>query len=211
MLPQLSNPQSGTSAYDKFLCALDPDGVLAAGRYELLLKALMLFFDANQCDSSEDLAHEVIDRIVKKIDNGFELTGAPQNYCFGIAKMVLHEYRRSHASLLKRRVSLEAIPLSEHPSHDAAETQLRESAEQEKRLACMEKCLQGLRPEERELITRYCQDEKSLKIAGRKNVMIERDGTRNALRLRVFRIREKLKKCRRKCLAQSISEKRKPL
>jgi DNA-directed RNA polymerase specialized sigma24 family protein len=63
----------------------------------------------------------------------------------------------------------------------------------------MEKCLQALPSEERDLIVKNCTLDKK----GKEEVARALGLTMNALRIRTFRIRTKLHECREKCISGS--------
>jgi DNA-directed RNA polymerase specialized sigma24 family protein len=63
----------------------------------------------------------------------------------------------------------------------------------------MEKCLQELPSEERDLIVKNCMLDKK----GKEEVARALGLTMNALRIRTFRIRTKLHKCRENCISGS--------
>jgi DNA-directed RNA polymerase specialized sigma24 family protein len=65
----------------------------------------------------------------------------------------------------------------------------------ERRLECLERCLQDLSAEHRELIAAYYQGETSVKISNRKELAVRLGIPMNALRIRALRIRERLEAC----------------
>jgi DNA-directed RNA polymerase specialized sigma24 family protein len=67
------------------------------------------------------------------------------------------------------------------------------------RLACMEKCLQSLPPEDRDLIVKNCILDKK----GKEELANSLKLTINALRIRVFRIRTRLLNCHERCVRSS--------
>ena len=66
----------------------------------------------------------------------------------------------------------------------------------ERRIECMEKCLQALPSEERDLIVKNCILDKK----GKEELAKSLGLTMNALRIRAFRIRMRLHECREKCV-----------
>ncbi|MBO0798374.1 MAG: hypothetical protein J2P31_06085, partial [Blastocatellia bacterium] len=72
----------------------------------------------------------------------------------------------------------------------------------EQKLTCMRKCLNGLPEDARKFIIKNCTSDKNGKLE-----MADKEGiTINALRLKVFRIREKLNECYQECICGSSSE-----
>ena len=74
---------------------------------------------------------------------------------------------------------------------------------QEQRLDCLEHCLQGLPPKDRDLIGGYYQGETSVKIHNRRSLAAKLGVPLNALRIRALRIRERLEACVEGCLKAS--------
>ena len=73
----------------------------------------------------------------------------------------------------------------------------------EERLECLQKCLQTLSSDNRELILQYYQGEKGEKIQNRKK-LIERLGIPvNTLRMRALRLRERLQVCVEDCVSRA--------
>lgn len=69
-------------------------------------------------------------------------------------------------------------------------------------MACLERCLSGLPAENRDLIVRYYEGEKSAKIENRKRLAAELEISVHALEVRAYRIREGLYDCISDCLKQ---------
>src|SRR5262249_5458704 len=70
-----------------------------------------------------------------------------------------------------------------------------EEAARERQLACLDRCLQGLRPEQRELVIEYYRDSRREKIERRQNLAKRLGITMNALAIRASRIRAILETC----------------
>lgn len=175
-------------AFDKLLACLDQNRELAASKYEIIRRKLMKYFECRGCCFPEDLSDDTINRVARRIFEGREIwTSEPANYFYGVARNVLKEYR----SNLEREFSpIEYLSSLAYSYESAFVPQGREFEEQ--RLACLERCLQQLPPESRQIIIGYYQGEKGERIKKRK-LMADRLGIpANALRIRVHRIREKL-------------------
>jgi DNA-directed RNA polymerase specialized sigma24 family protein len=77
-----------------------------------------------------------------------------------------------------------------------------EAESEEKRLDCLERCLENMEPDSRKIIIQYYQGEQRVKIENRR-ALAERLGiTVNALSIRACRLRDKLESCVSKCLAR---------
>jgi len=98
-----------------------------------------------------------------------------------------------HHEYLKRPALPEQdLPLGEHyPQADS---------DKERMHNCLERCLNRLPGDARELIVRYYSLEKQSKIELRKQMADELGVSINTLRLRVLRLKEKLQPCVERCL-----------
>ena len=67
---------------------------------------------------------------------------------------------------------------------------------------CLERCLEQLPPDNRDLVLRYYQQERKAKIEHRKSLATELGIAVNALRIRAHRIRLVLQRCVRDCIEQ---------
>ena len=67
---------------------------------------------------------------------------------------------------------------------------------------CLDDCMQKLPEENRQLVLRYYQDEKKVKIDNRQILAEELGIAINALRIRAHRIRLLLRKCVQECTEQ---------
>jgi DNA-directed RNA polymerase specialized sigma24 family protein len=178
-------------AFDKLLITLGGDRDSGSEKYLEIRNNLTRFFEWRGCSFPEDHADETINRLAKKIDEGEEIQN-PAGYAMGVARLVLLE-------ILKGR-QREQSALNEI---GAAGDVYVEPDEGEDRLQCLQKCLQTLSPENRELILQYYQGEKGEKIQNRKK-LLERLGVPvNTLRMRALRLRERLQTCVEECLSKS--------
>src|SRR5262249_12867895 len=71
----------------------------------------------------------------------------------------------------------------------------------ERRRDCLDRCLDRLGRARRNLVLRYYKEDGQSKIGDRKKLAEELGVDRNALRIRVYRIRAKLETCIESCLA----------
>jgi DNA-directed RNA polymerase specialized sigma24 family protein len=157
--------------------------------YEVVRRKLIAFMSWRGVTQPEAAADETLDRVARKLEEGLEIEGENiRAYVFGVARRVVLEVgrqeRRNHAvqeawALLNRQADAE---------------------EGERRLACLERCLAGLSPEDRAIVEAYHgPGEESAH--HRRSALGGRLGlTGGALRIRVFRIRNRLADCRGRCL-----------
>ena len=180
--------------FDNLLTWLNPNRDLAAKKYREIYDTLVRLFSWRGYHDAEELADEVVDRVMVKA-KGFVETyvGDPALYFYGVAKNVSRER--------DRRVPNEPLtpnlPITEEPVVDEEEsgdaTLLRE---------CMKKCLRALDRGERELVSSYYEASKRSKITYRKTLAEQLRIETNALRVRVFRIRTRIKQCVEDCLKE---------
>jgi RNA polymerase sigma factor (sigma-70 family) len=187
----LARPPKGrsisTEDFDRFLVWLSPDRERAAVRYNEIHTALARIFACRGCERPADLADETLDRVIRKVESvapGYE--GNPAAYVHGVAKKVFLEHLRS-----RRRAAEEPMPDlgTMRVPGVVADPQL------EHQHHCLEKCLAELSAEDRDLILRYYREGGWAKVEGRQQMAEETQLSRAALRKKTQRIRERLKEC----------------
>lgn len=187
-------------AFDRLLSSLDPDRDRAAERYESLRRALTLYFEFRDVPAPEDLADETLNRVARRLSEGKDIyTDNPNAYFYGVARNVWREHLSDPGKVV---ASVEDLPPGSAAVLDPSDSRARdeERADRERRLECLEGCLEGMRPVERQLITDYYQGEKDVKISNRK-ALAERLGVpSNALRIRACRLRARIEECVRDCV-----------
>lgn len=164
-------------AFDKLLLWLNPDRDHAGEKYEKIRLRLIRIFACRGCYEAEDLADETINVVASKIDWLLEnFQGEPALYFYAVAKKI-------HLEQLKKK------PPPEIPPPEPAPPELEETGEY------LEQCLQELSGHDRDLILRYHQGEKQVKIQNRKRLAAELKISRNALRIKVCHLHLRLRKC----------------
>jgi DNA-directed RNA polymerase specialized sigma24 family protein len=73
-------------------------------------------------------------------------------------------------------------------------------------MKCLEECLKTLPPKQANLIMLYYREQKKAKIESHKAIGNTLNVKAGALRARVFRVREKLKKCIDDCLKRTAAQ-----
>jgi DNA-directed RNA polymerase specialized sigma24 family protein len=166
---------------------LDPDQEQAGRRYEVIRQGLIRMFTCRGCLEADELADETINRVAAKAELlAREYIGDPANYFFGVAKKVYLEHQRKSPSFesLNPR-SLEA------PTADPSK---------ELKFVCLDRCMQGLSPAEREIIWHYY--EVGAKAAQRVALAKRLSLKLSTLRVKVFRLVSNLEKCVSNCMQQ---------
>ena len=170
-------------AFDRLLDRLDPDRSAAGEEYERIRRKLVKFFAWAGSLFPEDHADEAINRVARKLTEREPILDL-ERYMFGVARLVskeaLHQQQRSRA--VAQEIS-QAVTASEEPMPD------------EQVLLSLRECLEQLSGESRDLIVRYYQGEKQVRIANRKKLALELGIPVNAVRNRALRLREKLEQC----------------
>ena len=175
---------------DEILTWLNPDREVAGAMYVQLREDLQKLFIWGRCADPEGLTDDVFDRVARKVhDVRPTYQGDPRLYFRGVANKLIKENFRKLAT----HVSLEDADLSTQ--------QTPESDEDAERVdECLQHCLQKLGADKRELILSYYTKEKQAKIDHRSKLAEELGITVEALRVRVYRIRESLDGCIKRCL-----------
>ena len=197
-------------AFDKLLASLDPNREVAAQKYERIRGRLANFFEYRGCSSPDDYADVTINCAAKKISEGSEIySNNPLSFFIGIARNILQEYWELAS---RRATSLEDLSDSEHPWEDPAQSMQREEDlnRSESEMRCLEQCMDDITHQNRELIIGYYVGEKGQKINNRKRLAAELDIAPANLRLRAFRLREKLESCLKGCL-EGLPTKQNPI
>lgn len=184
-------------AFERFLNSLDIDRDRAGEKYENLRVKLLRFFEWRGAIHPDLLADETLDRVSRKIIQGEVIYDIP-GYVYGVARFVLRE---SWEKLQRERASHDSVDLSTVADHHANELEeITIENEGERLTQCLDHCLDSLPAESRELILGYYQLERGAKIQNRRQLADRLGIPMNALRIRVFRIRERLETCVRNCL-----------
>jgi len=191
------------AAFGKLLALFDADAERAGEKYELMRSKLIKFFRCRGCRTPHELADEVMNRLARRIDDGETIRPETlAEYFYGVAHNVLRESLRNPETAFS---SLETLPPSEHPKENPVRLaeHITAKRETERRLACLESCVEKLPPETRQLIVSYYEEETGAKIGNRRRLAEAAGIPMNALRIRVHRIRAKLEKCVIECLCLS--------
>lgn len=169
----------------KFLSWLDPDGEEAGRKYREIHRCLTGIFVRRGYISAEDMADEAIDRVIRRVARDGSFDGSDHIPYFVQVAYNLHIERQ------RKKPPATPPPL---PDSDR---------DYEQEDVCLERCLQRIEPDQRELILKYYQDDKRVKIDRRKRLADEIGLAIEELRLKIHRIKAKLRPCVKNCLAQA--------
>jgi RNA polymerase sigma factor (sigma-70 family) len=176
----------GQEDFDQLLNWLDADRNQAGEKYELIRRNLIKMFVCRSCQVAEELADETMNRVavrVRQIRDGYE--GNPASYFYGVAKKVYLEHVRKP-------------PIPGHLPTPSPQEQEKTEQEQE----CLERCMEGLHADSRDLVLKYYYGDKRTRIEHRKKLAEQLGVAGAALRLRAHRVRAALQDCVFKCLQQ---------
>ncbi|HKB14351.1 MAG TPA: hypothetical protein VKD69_26985 [Vicinamibacterales bacterium] len=182
-------------AFTRLLVWLD-DGIESHGeRYLDMRRRLVSYFDRRNRPSPDELADETFNRIARTLDEaGVIETKPPARYCYVVAKFVLLEDLRRE----RRHVVLDESRLTNGVRSGRGDFD-DERAERERRLDCLDRCLEDLKPEQRALIVEYYAESRQKKIERRRSIAKRLGISMNALAIRAWRIREGLLTCVQNC------------
>jgi RNA polymerase sigma factor (sigma-70 family) len=183
-------------SFEEILSWLDRDRDIAARMYVQLRDDLAKIFMWRKCSDPDGLTDEVFDRVALKVhDVKPTYVGDPRLYFRAVANNLIKEEQKR----LGTKVSL------------AIEPRAAEQTESEKLAAdreeCLRLCLQRIRNDKRDLILAYYAKDKQAKIDHRYELAEQLGISIVTLRVRVYRIREKIEKCVLRCLKRKAEEK----
>ena len=182
--------------FENLLVKFAPDREEAGLRYEKVRQGLMRYFRFRGCDDPETLADETINRVAKKLtvlEQQETLKLVPYFYSFA-ARIYLEER--------KEKARKGALPLDELDPPAPQTSEQTERKERESR--CLERCLAGLKAEDRALIVEYYSREKIEKLRLRAELAERLNVKLPALHTRVHRLRGSLRECLEKCLDANL-------
>lgn len=186
--------------FDALLAWVDADRDRAGTiLYQEICPKLIKLLERRQCDESEVLAYETINRVshqVKVIAITYE--GDPALYFYGVVRNVYLEWLDEEK---KKRKFLDEEKRKKNDFDYGSPRSSDPRKEVERIHQYLEKCRQRLEdPADRTLILKYYQKERRSKIEHRKQLADELGITLNNLRMRIHRINLTLRKCIVDCL-----------
>lgn len=193
--------------FGRLLEWLDDGGADSQGEaYLEMRRRLVTYFDRRNRPSPDELADETLNRIARTLEqDGVIAVRPPARYCYGIARFVFLEdvRNREHTNVPldgPRGTVLAIVAPAAAGSPGVQDDD--EAAAKEERLGCLERCLDTLKPDQRELIVAYYRDERREKIERRRGLAERLGISMNALAIRAYRLRDALEACVGRCCAQ---------
>jgi len=196
-------PAVSQVAFGRLLEWLD-EGVDSHGeRYVEIRRRLVSYFERRGRAAANELADETFNRIGRTLEQRGEIAVMPPaRYCYVVARFVLLEDIRRERRYVPFDEPRLAASESDRIRVDASDDG---QALNELRLDSLDRCLQKLKPEQRELIVEYYRDTGREKIERRRDLAKRLGITMNALGIRAFRIRDALMECVQVGSAEAIS------
>lgn len=193
----MASPSTGSgavsaSSLSRLLARLHSDTEQAGREYVQLRRALVRFFDWRGASAPDECADETLDRLAVKVEN--TVVDDLRAFAYGIAGFVLRERSRARTPL----------SLDEHPRFSMSSSP--PTAEDDPLQRCFYQCLDGSADDSRSLMLRYYEGQGQAKISNRGRLAAELGLTENALRCRIQRLRDRLERCVRSCLAPEGKE-----
>ena len=171
-------------ALDTLLMWLDPNRDAAGEKYEHIRRVLTRFFEQRGCNRADEQVDKTINTVTRRIAEGEQVRSSdPCSYFYGVAKNVYLEWLHEPQTVDVSTVNPVTAP--------------RASRLQ----GCLEECIGRLPSESRELLEAYY-------LGDRAGLAESLDITENALRLRVFKEKKKLRLCVEGCLQLKMETKR---
>lgn len=178
------------ATFERLLEFLAPEATTASARadaYEVHREKLVAFFRWRHLADPASLADETLDRVARKVAAGEVRPGSPGAFVLGVARLLALEAGRRDRK--ETHLDVAAQPAA------VDDTKVREA-----HLRALEVCLERLREGEREVLLAYHRHGGRSRIDGRREMAEELGVSMTALRLRVFRVRERVERCVRRRL-----------
>jgi DNA-directed RNA polymerase specialized sigma24 family protein len=172
--------------YGRLLEWLSPDRSEAEKKFQRIRRDLIRIVASRGCPVPEDLADEAIARVAQKVSTIVDRwVGDPGLYFNAVVRNVHREdVRRRRPSSLDHEPPAPGI--------------VDETAEKNSR--CLDQCLKTISETDQALILDYYSQDRSDKIAKRKAMATQIGTGLNGLRIRAYRIRQRLFQCVIGCL-----------
>lgn len=171
---------------------LDPTPEIAGERYEAERRKLIRFFEKRKVASAEELADVTFDRVSQKLNEGENIKNIG-GYLYATAQLIFLEYLRSSANKEDSLENLLPKTLLFSPPEGGKEKELR--------LDCLDSCLEDLPLEARDLVIEYYSADRKDRIKVRQEIADRLGVNRAALGNRLQRLRSKLERCIKNCIA----------
>jgi DNA-directed RNA polymerase specialized sigma24 family protein len=169
----------------RLLGLLAPDSDAAAQRFVGIWRNLVRTFAGRRCHEAEDVADETMFRVARKTRTLKKFEGDFALYIYRVGSFVYREWRRRN----DRTRPPEPPPTPEPPDEEL--------------LDCLDRCLDALTAEEREVAVEYYRFTGRERIDNRKRLGEKFNFSPNALRIKAHKLRAQLRECVERCLGRA--------
>ncbi|MCI0336995.1 MAG: sigma-70 family RNA polymerase sigma factor [Acidobacteria bacterium] len=154
---------------------------------------LIVIFNNRGCAVSEDLVDETFNRVMRRLPDIIgSYQGIPAPYIYKTAQRVYLDY------LAKAWVPI--------PENLTDLPQKEKDSDEEMIYQCLDQCIKELSPNNRELVLSYYLETRQAKIDHRKEIAESLKIELNAMRIRLYRIRNTLRQCIEQCLQRGLAD-----
>jgi DNA-directed RNA polymerase specialized sigma24 family protein len=162
--------------------------------YLEIRRRLVAYFDRRNRPGADELADETLNRVGRTLEeSGSIAITPPLRYCYVVARFVLLEDVRRGRRFIQ-------VDEARTPSWlDPRRTIDEAVSTHDQRLDCLDRCLDKLKPEQRELAVEYYRDARRQRIERRRNLAARFGISMNALGIRACRIRSAIEACMDGC------------
>lgn len=174
-------------SFDLLLEWLSADKGKAGAVYEQVRRGLMKLFLVRGCVDPEALVDETMNRVTSKLPAMIDkYQGSPIHYFYNVANKI---YLENMSPRQKREEQLDLYSHSKYlgSSYSSDETNIH--------LDYLRECLQRFKAEDREILVRYFEVDKSAKFEHRRLLSEKKGATLNSLRVKIVRLKKKLREC----------------
>lgn len=174
-------------SFNRLMNWLHTDYDTATELYFDIHQKLVFYFLIRECAEAEELADETFDRVMVKLsEEEIVHDGSPLRYFYSIAKFIHQEYERN------KNLQLEEAILFDREAEIFDENEEKEILQNQDYL---KKCVSTLKTPDRKLLMEYYGVESGRELEKREDIAKKNNLTTNSLRVKIFRLRNKLKKC----------------
>ena len=170
--------------FDALLQWLNSDPTAASQEYVSIQKGLIAIFAAEGFCDAEGLADEAINRVAERLPEiGPDYEGKPIHYFRGVAKNIIFEVGR------RKEIATDSLPERPVKPLDVSDE-----------YRCLIRCLRFLSSKDRDLVLDYHVYQGHDKVVNHLTMAKEIKTSVNNLRVKAFRIRDRLEKCVLECV-----------
>jgi len=172
--------------FDALLQWLNSDPTTAGQEYVSIQRGLIAMFAAKGLFDAEGLADEAINRVADRLPEiGPDYDGKPVHYFRGVARNIIFEAKR------RKEIATDVLPERPTKPIDVSDE-----------YNCLIRCLTFLSAKDRNLILDYHVYEGHDKVVNHLAMAEENMTSISNLRVKAYRIRERLEKCMKGCLEE---------